>query len=392
MTDLKERKSLREPNMELLRIVAMLGITAMHYLYWNQAILRADVVFTGLRAAGSVVESFCVPMVAVYVMISGYYDCSTEFRWGRLLRLCAEVWFYSILIHLAAAAAGISAAGGSIWEQAVFFLPFMMNHYWFATAFVVMELFTPLLNAGVQKVSRRTLKNIILALLIYESVLKTVIPFQLTQDRMGYNAGFFLMIFLIGAYLREYGAPAMLRSGHRAAEGYVVSCILLAAEQTGAALFHRKTGGLTWLVSVPFHYNHLFAVSASVCLFLAFTHVKIREEQTERGPEESWQETGLAGEQNVRHLRRTPGHSAADFIRAVSPMTFGVYLIQCHADLLPLWPGWMAGLAGLNADTLHPVLFFLWMTAAVLIVYVVCTAVDWLRRLIFDGVIRLCRK
>lgn len=348
--------------MELLRILAMAGITVMHYLYWNQALPGDGSALTGLRAAGSVIESFCVPMVAVYVMISGYYDSSTEFRWGRLLRLCAEVWFYSILLHLAASAAGISAADGSVWGQALYYLPIMMNHYWFATAFIVMELFVPVLNAGIGKVSRKTLKNMILALLIYESVIKTVIPFQLTQDRLGYNAGFFLLMFLIGAYLRQYGAPEMIRTGPRAVEGYTVSCILLAVEQIGASYYHERSGGLTWLTSVPFHYNHLFAVSASVCLFLAFTHVQI--------PEGKW----------------------AAVIRAMASVTFGVYLIQCHADLLPLWPGKMAALTGMTADQGNPLGFFLWMIVSVLLVYAVCSVIDWLRKILFEGVIRLCRR
>ena len=409
--------SKRKVNIELLRIVSMLEITALHYLYWNDAILLTTNSVTALRVAGSILESLCIPSVACYVLISGYCDRSTEFRIGRLWKILAEVWVYSVVLHLFAAAMGLVPLAGSIWELATYILPIMTGHYWFATAFVVMEIFAPLLNAGVEHVSRKTLKYVILALLIYESVIKTVLPFQLNQDAMGYDFGFFLMMFLIGAWLRRYGAPHILnaketvvplRTGDRsrreqetgavsvsssdrqlwaaaendpngnqadksakmprrecsvkrAAAGYLTSCAVIAAVQIGAALLHAKTGSLSWLMSAPFHYNYLFAVSASVCLFLLFTRVEV------------------------------PKGRMSDAIRAAAPLTFGVYLIQCHSDFLQYWPTWLSGCAGLNADTANPVFFFLWMLIAVAVVYAACSAVDAVRKFLFERAERLIR-
>ena len=103
------KKTVRQANMELLRIIAMMGITILHILYWNDAFLLGTNEITGLRIAGSVLESLCVPVVAIYVMISGYYDTGIELRPARLLRLLAEVWFYSLGIHLLLRPAGQTA-------------------------------------------------------------------------------------------------------------------------------------------------------------------------------------------------------------------------------------------------------------------------------------------
>lgn len=158
------KKTVRQANMELLRIIAMMGITILHILYWNDAFLLGTNEITGLRIAGSVLESLCVPVVATYVMISGYYDTGIELRPARLLRLLAEVWFYSLGIHLLLRSTGQISSGESIWELARYVLPVMMGHYWFVTAFVVMELFAPLLAAAVDQVSKKTLRGMIAGL------------------------------------------------------------------------------------------------------------------------------------------------------------------------------------------------------------------------------------
>lgn len=356
------KKTVRQANMELLRMIAMMGITILHILYWNDAILLGTNEITGLRIGGSVLESLCVPVVATYVMISGYYDTGIELRPARLLRLLAEVWFYSLGIHLLLRSTGQIPSGESIWELARYVLPVMMGHYWFVTAFVVMELFAPLLAAAVDQVSKKTLRGIVAGLLIYESVLKTVLPFQLTQDHQGYDLCFFLLLFLIASYLRKYGAPKLLSGKRRAFLLYGASCVVIAAVQIGAAFLHARTGSFSYLVDSPFHYNYLFAVTASIGLFLGFREFRI------------------------------PEGRAAAFIRSLSPLTFGVYLIQCHADLLPGWPQLLAKLTGVSAKTTPAPVFFLWVIGCAAFVFAVCSAVDALRRIMFDGVEKLCRR
>ena len=355
-------KAVRQANMELLRMVAMWGITLLHILYWNDAILLETNEVTGLRVMGSVLESLCVPMVATYVMISGYYDKDKEFRPARLLRILLEVWFYSVGIHLFMRAAGLLPGKESIWDLARYVLPVSMKHYWFVTAFVGMELLAPLLVAAAENVSRDTLKWVLICLLVYESVLKTILPFQLVRDQQGYDAGFFVLIFLIAAWLRKYGAPRCLRTRRAAGLLFLGSCGVMAAVQITASLLHAKTGSFSYLMNAPFHYNYLFAVSASIGLFLWFQKLELPE-----GRISSW-------------------------IRRLAPLTFGVYLIQCHADLLPGWPQFLAEKAGVSAESTPAAGFLLYAVGSALLVYVLCSAADALRRILFEGAGKLCRK
>ena len=391
------QKAPRQLNIELLRIVCMLEITALHYLYGNGAILLASNAVSGLRIAGSVIESLCIPSVACYVLISGYCDRSTEFQPGRIGKIILQVWFWSVLLHLVCAAAGLVPLYTSVWDLATYVLPIMTGHYWFASAFVVMELFAPLLNAAAERVSRKTLQGVILGLLFYESIFKTVLPFQLNQDAMGYDFGFFLMVFLVGAYLRIYGVPRLLGTKGKAFAGYLGSCGVIALVQIAASLLHVRTGSFSWLMSTPFHYNFLFAVTGSVCLFLTFAQWEMNGGKAASAAGQ--QEAGCAAADGQPRQVQTAAEEgisaqaprerfAFRAIRALAPLTFGVYLIQCHADLLPDWPGRAAGLAGMSAETSGAALFFLWMIIAVLIVFAVCSALEAIRKRIFDGVLR----
>ena len=258
------KKTVRQANMELLRIIAMMGITILHILYWNDAFLLGTNEITGLRIAGSVLESLCVPVVATYVMISGYYDTGIELRPARLLRLLAEVWFYSLGIHLLLRPAGQISSGESIWELARYVLPVMMGHYWFVTAFVVMELFAPLLAAAVDQVSKKTLRGMIAGLLIYESILKTVLPFQLTQDHQGYDLCFFLLLFL----------------KHRRFKGEIFF-LYLAGYGIGRAWIEAIRTDQLYIGSTSVPVNMVMGIVLAAVAILAIALISIRKKKTE---------------------------------------------------------------------------------------------------------------
>lgn len=85
------------------------------------------------------------------------------------------------------------------------------EHYWFATAYLVMYVLSPFLAEGARRVDKRTLQIVIGILVLYFSVWKSVLPVQLATDRLGYDFGWFLCLFLIAAYIRLYGIPKLER-------------------------------------------------------------------------------------------------------------------------------------------------------------------------------------
>lgn len=308
-------KNRRQANFELLRIVAMFMVVVMHYLAQSietvpdsGSVEASDVVY-------AVLESLCIVAVNVYVLISGYFLSVSAFSWKRVLRVIAQTLFYTVLIPPVLALFGVLSFSEllniyHIW-RCIF--PVQSGHYWFVTAYVVLMLFAPFLNMAVQKLEQKQLLQVLGALLVFFCIGKTVSPLQFATDRYGYDFGWFMVLYLIGGYIRRFGM-AFFKNARRGWAVYLGSAAITALLELSLTFLCKKGVGLTYYWSVPFHYNFLFCLTGAVGLFFAFAHMHIREGK------------------------------AADAVRSVSPAVFGVYLIHEQTDVAARWFGWVNAL------------------------------------------------
>ena len=92
----------RNSNFELLRILAMMGVVALHYV--NGAIGGVELYanFPNFSWAFTVaVRSLAVPLVNVFVLITGYYMVTkTKHSYRKAADIFVTVTFYSIVIYL----------------------------------------------------------------------------------------------------------------------------------------------------------------------------------------------------------------------------------------------------------------------------------------------------
>ncbi len=84
----------REANYELLRVLAMVMVVAMHFLERSDSLLALDEPFGGVRLTGSLLEAFCLVAVNVYVLIAGYFGVRGRFRVSKAAGLLCQIWFY----------------------------------------------------------------------------------------------------------------------------------------------------------------------------------------------------------------------------------------------------------------------------------------------------------
>lgn len=353
---MKRMTSKRQENFELLRIVAMLMIITMHYLGKGNVIVSYIENDTPVNYFGWLIESFCIVAVNCYVLLSGYFLVESEWRLGRIVSLLCQILFYSLLIPVVMLGTGAVAWEDlGVYDWICFFLPIEAEHYWFATAYLLMYLFAPLLAAGVKKTDRKTLRLIILALLFFLSVEKTIFPVAFATDRYGYEYGWFLFLFLIAAYIRLYGCP-FLEKKRNAVLVYLGMSLLIMAVSAGAGQIAKRTGSaaFTYYMDMPYSYNYLFCLLGAVGFFYAFKNWKMKEGR------------------------------AANLIRRLSPYTFGIYLLHEHSLIRYQWMKW------LGVDNVRGRWMFLpHMIGCVLAVYLVGTLIDYVRAYLFAGIEKL---
>lgn len=349
----------RMMNIEVLRLLAMMMVVSLHYLAKGELLEKLAGPLSAKGHLAWILESFSIAAVDVYVLISGYFLVETGFRCRRVISLVLQVMFYTCLLPVVLIVTGILPAGEITFYnilQCIF--PTNMLHYWFVSAYVLMFLFTPVLNAAVHGMKKRQLQAAIVILLIMESLSKTVIPVRLELDNLGYDAYWFMVVYLIAAYIRLYGIPFLERGegkGGRAVLCYAGACLgmyLLTMLIRGAYLL---TGQFENFIESAYGYNHLLTIGAAVALFYVF-----------------------------KNWRTDAQGRLAGLICGIAPCSFGVYLLHEQVNVRYLWPFW------LGAEKCDSAFSLLWhWAAAILTVMAIGLAVDYIRDLLFRGVGKL---
>ena len=138
----KVQRTPRMANLELLRCIAMMLVIVLHFL--GKGGLLADLTGEKLGTAGTVawlLESFAIVAVNVYMLISGYFLCTSSFKLSRLLQLLLQVFFYSTIFGMLGVLTGVMTGVSFDTHYLLTLLfPVSMEHYWFMTAYVFLYL------------------------------------------------------------------------------------------------------------------------------------------------------------------------------------------------------------------------------------------------------------
>ncbi|MCM1262420.1 MAG: acyltransferase [Butyrivibrio sp.] len=344
----------RLDNMELLRIVSMLLVVALHFL-WKGGCLVAleqpEIPAYGYLAWG--IEALASVAVNIYMLLSGYFLVESCFKVKRLITLILQIWFYSIGVGIVAAVFGYIPEGGfSMYYLAQLFLPISTNHYWFMTAYVFMYLFSPILAQGIKRLTKRQFQTVLVIMICAFSLIKSVAPVRLAADMGGYDCIWYLCIFLIAAYIRIYGIP-FFKNAARSLLVYLASAVCILGITLLLRFVYMNTGKLEQILDICYDYNHILVLLASVALFYCFYYIKIKS------------------------------YTLSRIICRIAPYTLGVYLWHEHMAIRYEWTGWLYNITGAPHGIVSLIATLI---LAIVSVFVIGIILDMLRSLLF-GVI-----
>lgn len=353
----------RQANFEVLRVVAMAMIVTLHFLQRGGILVPLYEEINIVNSTGWLIKSLCIVAANCYVLIAGYFLVEAEWKCKKLLTLVSQIIFYSILIPVVCILLGIgNVRQWSIYEWITAVLPLQMDHYWFATAYVLMFVLSPVLAAGVKQLSKKQLEWVIGILLVYFCVFKSLSPILLATDRYGYDYPWFICLFLIAAYIRLYGnkenglqiGKVKLFTSAKASAGlYVVSALAIFAVSLVLGMITARIGKFDYYMNMVFSYNHILTLLAAFSFFYAFLHWEPKESKAVR------------------------------FLSKIAPYTFGVYLIHENVAIRDLWTGWF----GVDKVS-NSLLFVPYMILVIACLFVVCMAIDFVRAKIFKKIFK----
>lgn len=301
----------RMANLELLRCVAMMMVIVLHYL--GKGGLLPELTEESLGTRGIVawlLESFCIAAVNLYMLISGYFLCTSHFKPSRLLRLLGQVWIYSVSFGLLGALTGVIAETPvDVHYFLTLLFPVSMEHYWFMTAYCFLYLMLPFVGMAVKGMTKSQMKLAAGALLIAFCLLKSVLPVRLDTDQKGYDCLWYLCVFVTAAYVRRFGLP-FLEKRRRGILLYLGSVLLIFGGTMLLHLVFVKTGRLERIIGVCMEYNHILPFLAALGLFGAFVRLRVNDK-------------------------------TARVINKIAPYTLGVYLLHENLGLRYSWQKWL---------------------------------------------------
>lgn len=269
-------KQERQSNIELLRIISMMGVIVLHYN--NAEMGGAFALASGVnKGILFVLESIFICGVNVYMLISGYFLClKNDRRLWRPVELVAQVMvfglgFYILGVFLGQKEFTMAGLGQSL----------VPNNY-FVILYSVCFLLSPYINVVFHKIGQKQSFGLIILMFVAFSVWPAAVDlFQeitgieweglssigISGSQGGYTIVNFVMMYCIGAYLRlylkkEYSLTSLLAA--------LVATVALLSGWAAFNSLHGILGGSAW------EYCNPLVVVEAVLLLLLFRRLQLQ--------------------------------------------------------------------------------------------------------------------
>ena len=198
-----DRQTDRQTGPELLRIIAMLLIMFHHFA------LHGGIDYTTFsinNAYLNIIEFGGKIGVNIFVIITGYFSCTSKFSFKRIFKLLFAVEFYSLTLMIVSLFTGAQEFSVRLFVKG--FFPLLFDGYWFVTIYIILYVLLPILNAGIDKISRTHLAFVICFLLaLYCIIPNTIEKLSILKPISDFEFSmviWFITLYLIGAYFRKY--------------------------------------------------------------------------------------------------------------------------------------------------------------------------------------------
>ena len=142
----------RNYGIDLLRSVSMIMVLTLHIL-GHGGVKNFYPSFTQGYYLSDLLEAFAFCGVNLYALTSGYVGYDKEFKLSNIIYSWIKVFIYSFLITLLFQIFIPTVCNLNIWGSA--FLPVSSNQYWYFSCYFVVALIAPLINAGLNILSKK---------------------------------------------------------------------------------------------------------------------------------------------------------------------------------------------------------------------------------------------
>lgn len=206
----------RSANIELIRILSMLGIIIMHslnpHMFGLLSWIAAQRNWWAIAITYYIV-SFFACAVNLFILISGYFMCQTYHRkMVKPIKLLMQVIIFRIVDYLL----GVIIGSHDLTVHGLIISLIPVNYY--VILYIALYWISPYINIVIDALNHNELKKCIFLLLSIFSVYPTLVDFAqeiagneinglssvgMYGSQWGYSIVNFILMYIIGAYIRK---------------------------------------------------------------------------------------------------------------------------------------------------------------------------------------------
>lgn len=345
----KFRGGVRSSNIELFRILSMLIIVAHHYVVNSglincidaQKSLHLQDYFLLLFGWGGKTGINC------FVLITGYFMCTSNITKEKFIKLLGEVYFYNIVLWCIFFFTGYETFSVKEFLKTMF--PFFTVESNFTGCFLLFYLLIPFLNKLIHALTEKEH----LLLMAWCIGVYVFLPSFAKANVVFNYITWFSILYVIASYIRLYPKEwfsDVKATGSIAGVSLLLSWASVAVLAALSRIIGKGVGICYFLVADS---NKVLALATGVSAFLFFKNLKM-------------------------------GYSKV--INTIAASTFGVLLIHANSDTMRRWL-WVDVCNNVGAYQEGNVMIH--AIVSVMVIYFVCTIIDMIRiRLIEQSLIR----
>ena len=252
----------RDSNIELLRIIATLMIILLHFSRWLLSFAGVESYWeqgTAMAITRASLNSMTCIGVVLFVLISGYFSIRPKVR--SLLNLFTCLAFFYLGTYLLNC--GITGEAVFQHHRVLRSLMAFSHENLFIQCYLFLMLLSPVLNAFVEKVSEKALLVYVLIFAACAFYFGCVHDSTYFYFNRGYSVSTFILVYLIGRYIRLYGETKLQRiASWQIASVWIICTMLMCLGRLYASEY-----SIYWCYCSPIH------LLSAVAFFMLFTRI-----------------------------------------------------------------------------------------------------------------------
>ena len=253
------KNKVRNSNIELLRIIAIIMVLAMHYLNENMGGALANI----NRGQHNyyiinIIESYSIIAVNLFIIITGYFMTnSTKINFSKIIKIIGIAYFYRVILYLLTVGIGKNHFGYGEVIRAININ--LSGGYWYIKTYIILCLLAPFINIMLGHINEKDHRNLIVIIMVFFSIWPSFFSEPPRSDD-GYGIITFVLMYILGSYIKKYNVKK---------EKWYIYLI-------GYIIF----AGITSICSIlklahHWNYNFIFNILATISLLKMFLNISI---------------------------------------------------------------------------------------------------------------------